>query len=314
MNNPSMNATTRRATLAALLLVCSVAAGVHADEGTPSAKAPAGPGARAPMKPASSDPLAGPSVKPVKSAATLIERDAEGRVIRLEVNPAEAAAAAATLSPESRTKVNDVIVQQAATIDTIVRDHLGDVVRLAQVFQSGTQAEKIAAFGELNKLNAPVRQRGALVDQFAKVITKEEGEQVRVLVRDYYAALVKDEEAHNPKNGRAASNLMIAEQIKVLGNEIKRSYERVIGQQTKDFDDLLKSLNLSPEQDAKVRGLVTDLVQKRGAKASGGDKVKVVMKIAALLDEEQKKILYAKIAEARGDQTATRTEKLPIKK
>ncbi|MBX9735292.1 MAG: hypothetical protein K2X32_00060, partial [Phycisphaerales bacterium] len=177
MHTPPTNATLRTpAALIALAFALCAVPSLSAEPATPR------------------DPLAGPSVSEKKKPLTLIERDADGRVKRLEVTPAEAASKIMPLSKETREKVDNVIVTQAATMDQVVRDNFDLIVKAAGAFDSKDKVASTRYVQELWQVSEPVRKRGQLVEQIAKVLSKAEAYQLRSLVREYLKARLKDEE------------------------------------------------------------------------------------------------------------------------
>ncbi len=246
-------------------------------------------------------PLSGPKIAPGKKVLTIIERDADGRVKRLDVAPAEAAVKAMPLSPEQRKKVDDVLVAQAATLDEIVRDNFDIIVKAAGAFDSKDRVAATRYVQELWTISEPVRKRGQLVEQLARALPKAEADQMRTLVREYLKARLKDEEDAAKAKGQNFDvvGFNIGETLHTLGNEIRRSYERVVGQGASDFEKVLADLNLTPEQDSKVRAVVLDLFQNSGPNASGPQKLRAFMQAINVLTPEQRKILGEKLAEQR---------------
>ncbi len=284
MQTPPTNATLRTpAALIALAIALFAAPALSAEPDTPR------------------DPLAGPSVSEKKKPLTIIERDADGRVKRLEVTPAEAAAKIMSLSKETREKVDNVLVTQAATMDQVVRDNFDLIVKAAGAFDSKDKVASTRYLQELWQVSEPVRKRGQLVEQIAKVLSKAEADQLRSLVREYLKARLKDEEDAAASKGESFDNIKfnIGETLHALGHEVRRSYERVVGQGANDFEKLLANLNLTPEQDSKVRGRVLDLVQRSGPGATGAQKFRVFMQIINELTPEQRKILGEHLTEQR---------------
>lgn len=303
MKNRSINLTKLLGILAGSVIGLTIGAAVHADD----QKQPTKPASSPASSPATDAPLSGPSVKVQQKAPTIVERDAEGRCKKLEIQPAEAAVRVMKLDPKTREKVDAVLIEQAAVLDTIVRDNFELIVNVAGAAQSGDKLQVTKYLGELWEVSQPLRKRGALVEQLAKVLSKDEATQLRKMVLEYNGARMKDEENAHKQRGEKFDNAKfnISERLGILGQEIKRSYERVIGQQSKDLDAVIASLNLSVEQDAKVRQILLDVVQRNGAKATNAQKVGAYLKIVAILDKDQRTILYEKLREMRGQKSAS---------
>lgn len=302
MKSRSINLTKLIGILAGGVIGLTIGAAVHADDQKQPTTTPTSP-APATASPEGDAPLSGPSVKVQQKAPTIVERDAEGRCRKLEIQPAEAAVRVMKLSPQTREKVDAVLIEQAAVLDTIVRDNFELIVNVAGAAQGGDKTQVTKYLGQLWEVSQPLRKRGALVEQLAKVLSKEEATQLRRMVLEYNGARVKDEETAAKQRGEKFDNAKfnINERLSIIGQELKRSYERVIGQQSKDLDAIIASLNLSVEQDAKVRQILLDVVQRNGAKATNAQKVSAYLKIVAVLDKEQRTILYEKLREMRGE-------------
>lgn len=281
---------------------------------TPASSTPA----TTPAQPAADQPgdaLGGPTIKTPAVALTLVERDADGRVKKLDTNPAEAAVKKLPLSKETRAKVDDVLIAHALAMDNLVTENLELIVKIGTAKDSGNKAEMTKYMQEIWAVSEPMRKRGQLITQLGAVLSKDEADTMRKMVNQYFAERVKEEEARAKETGDK-SNMMkfgINEQIHVLGNDIKRAYERVIGQKNKDFEDLVKSLNLTPEQDGKVRAVFLDLAQKNFGKATSGQKAGAILKVVSFLDEDQRKTLYAKLAEYRGQKRPAYDKPTPEK-
>jgi|GEM_PF-759992 len=246
-------------------------------------------------------PLSGPTISQTKKTLSIIQRDADGRVKRLDIAPAEAAVKAMTLSLELRKKADDVLFSQAATLDQIVRDNFDLIVKTAGAFDAKDRVAATRYVQELWSVSEPVRQRGQLVEQISRTLPKAEADQMRSLVREYLKARLKDEEELAKAKGQNFDviGFNIGETLHTLGQEIRRSYERVIGQGANDFEKVLADLNLTPEQDGKVRGLALDLLQNSGPNTSGPQRFRVFVQAINVLTPEQRKILGEKLSEQR---------------
>lgn len=81
----------------------------------------------------------------------------------------------------------------------------------------------------------------------------------------------------------------------MIGQEVRRSYERVVGQQAADFDALIKSLNLSEAQESKVRQIVGDSFQKYEGKIPANERAKLIALVWRELDGSQREILLKRL-------------------
>lgn len=253
-----------------------------------------------PARPAvSDDPLSGPAVKKVQQKPSLVERDVEGKIVRLQMQPAEAALKLMKFDEATQKKVDEIVLRQTAALDGVVRDNLEAIAKIAGLNQAGNKAEALAAFKELFDKSDVLRRRGGLINQLTGVMSDEQAAELRELVGDYYKARLAEEQEIAKAKGEKYSGVKftLTEQLQILGQEIKRSYERVFGQQAKEFEELLKTLNLTPEQDAKIHQIVGDSFQKSYGKQSEAEKARVFLRVWEELDTEQRKIVWEKIKE-----------------
>ncbi len=91
---------------------------------------PAPPAAQPPREPS----LGGPKVTEQAAKPTLIHRELDGSIKRLDTAPAEAAVRLLKLDDATRTKVDAILTEQSAAWDALIRTNLKDVARLAQEF------------------------------------------------------------------------------------------------------------------------------------------------------------------------------------
>lgn len=263
-------------------------------------------------------PLAGPKVneQPREKSATemmaprtLVERDFEGKLRRLETSPAIAALELLSLTDDERKATQKIIDERNMLMDELVQDHLKEITQLAGAFQSGDRAAGMKLLKPLIEDSVELRARGKLVDELAGVLEESNAKELQRLTTEYTRALVSERmKDGNPQQpGKKLSRLEAGgyEYLAGIGQEIKRSYERVFALQARDFDDLLAKLSLSPEQESKIRGMVTDLVQKTYGKSTQAQQTKVFLDAYELLDADQRKVLLEEVRKRQGFRAVT---------
>ncbi len=296
---------------------CSPFAGIAFAQDEMAPAAPSTPAEKQPVEttPAQSPaaPLSGPTVKPAgKAVKTLIERDFSGKIKRLEVSPPEAALALLDLDEATRAKANALLLERSRTLDGIVRDNLKLIVRLAGARDAAStekgKAEYLELIQELSEKALPLRERGTLQAQLQAILPEAARNQLTKLSQDYWNALLEEKQAAAKQaaasqdgaagggmRGKETREFMRGEFMAIVGQEIKRSYERVVGQQTKDFDELLKSLNLTDAQESKIRKLVGDSFVANYGKVSPAERAKVFTQVYRELDEQQRATLMERV-------------------
>lgn len=290
--------------LSAVMAACVFTGSVLAQEGKPAfpEKQPEGP---APAKPAEKSPLAGPQVPDRTGKPTLVEHGLDGKVKRLDEWPALAAARKLPLDEKAKAAVAKLNADQAAAMDKMMSESLPEIAAIANAFQSGDTAEGLAGIRALRANHPVLSERELLVQRIAALLDKEQGHEVSIMVQEYWNALIQ-EQADAGKT-RSEKNMAVkvagAEALRLLGQDIKASYERVIGQQVRDFDALIKTLGLTAEQESRVRKITDDAFAKANGNQAKVDKSAVFWKIWKELDNRQRALLIEQF-KGKGKKTA----------
>jgi len=212
--------------------------------------------------------LAGPAVRAADGSPSLVQRDFAGKVKRLEEPADEAALALLDLTPAQKEQADTILAQRHALLDRIVLENLLTISRLP----GAPEEERRGILRELTEKLRPLRERGPLADELGTTLTREQLERHATLVREYFAA-VADEPTEGmgdrPRRDRAGA--VGREFVQQIGVAVRRSYERTLGQRQKEFEETLAALDLTPEQDAKVRKIVIDAAQKALSAGTTGE-------------------------------------------
>lgn len=261
-------------------------------------------------------PLAGPKVRErtgEQVAASLVKRDFDGRIRRVEVDPAVAALEHLTLDAPTRERIDRVIFERNAIVDRIVQENLLTLADAAQAGQGGDKANAMKGLRTLMEAARPLRDRGRLIDEIAPMMPEDQAAEAKRLVREYWRAIVRERmEIGPPDEPGKKLNFVEAsatEMLLALGQEGRNGFERTIGQQARNFEDLLKKLSLTPEQESKIRAAVQDSVTERRtpdgkgyAEPTGRDKLRNAgrfMEIYGMLNAEQRRILLQEMRSMR---------------
>ncbi len=265
-------------------------------------------------------PLAGPKVTEhtgLDATHTLIQREFDGRIKRLDVDPALAAIERMELDDATREQIDQIVAERNAIIDRLVQENIGELAGLANASQGGDKARAMQGLRSMLELAKPFRDRGRLIEEIAPILPETERAEARRLVNEYWRAIVRERmEIGPPDEPGKKINFMQAsatEMLLAFGQEGKNAFERTIGQQGKQFESLLKKLNLSAEQESKVRALVQDNVSQRlkpsadgktsgYAEPTGIDKLRNagrIMEIYGMLDADQRRILLREMRSMR---------------
>jgi hypothetical protein len=246
-------------------------------------------------QPARQDPLRGPQVRERPARRTLVERDLSGHLQRPDVPPEEAAIDLLGLDAEAKARVDQILAARAAILDQIVTDNIDLISRFANARQAGDRAEQFAALEELSKKLQPLNARGKLGDELRAALPPEKTRDYDNLVSEYRRAAVDADMAEAQARGERLTRLQanLRENLASLGLQIKRSYERTIAAKAADFEQLIGQLNLTPEQDSKIRGFVTQFVQDTKGRPTQEQRRSLFFRIMGELDRDQQKKLMA---------------------
>jgi hypothetical protein len=254
-------------------------------------------------------PLAGPKLASDQiRPQSLIDRDFDGKIKRLEISPEEAAIALLDLTPSERASADEAIAARAADMDALVTAHLLDIVRLGGAFQSPRPGERAAAIREAYQLSGPILAKGRLIDRISLALPESQRTRYIALVDEYKKSLGDEliqqarhgkgddvefaaEVAKEPKN--IISHRMRARiklELESFSKEIQRSAERIIAEKQDQGNDFLSKLQLTMEQQSKIQGIYADLAGKYGLK-DPPKSVQVVLfaRVLQVLTPEQRK-------------------------
>jgi hypothetical protein len=254
-------------------------------------------------------PLSGPKVADPAAAreTTLVKRDFNGKLIRLEMEPARAAVELLELDDATRAEVDRVLLERDALMDQFVTDNLKDIASLANAFASKDRDGIRASVEPLWAKFEPIRARGLLASEIALILPPDKQRELESLTREYWRAAVADRRAAGGDKGEKlnAVGAMAHEALLVFGQEIKRSYERTVGQESRNFEEFLGSLNLTPEQESVIRREVENVFITTYGKPTKLQQAQMFKKVWDVLEPEQRKVVAERIgAERRAEYKA----------
>lgn len=237
--------------------------------------------------------LKGPKVEVPAAKATLVEHDFKGRLKRLEVPPEEAALKLLAVDDATKARTDKVFTERAAVLDRAVIENLELIAQIHSAGQSGDKAEALRLFQEFAKKLDSLKARGKLVDEVKAALPDDKRDRYAALVKEYHEAGVKDTMAASGEEKLTLKEAVGREVLQAVGREIKRSYDRQITGKSADYEKLLATLELRPEQESRVRNMVTDYVQVTKANPTAEQKRDLFWKIHKELDRDQRQKLVA---------------------
>jgi hypothetical protein len=301
----------RRVAIVLALAVLGIALGRSARADDPPASTPpahAPPASEQPATPtekrttdADADALRGPAVvkheeRPERS---IVERDFQGRVKKLEENPALVALTKLTLTSDEKEKVDKVLGDRAAALDTIVRDNLKLIIELGMAKQGGDAQEGNKLQAQVLEKAMPFLRRGPLINEIRPALPQEKFAELKRMV-DEYNRVAAEDRMGDPMSGPKKDNkfgAMLAQGFEGFAAEAKASYQRVVEAGGKDFENLIKMLQLTAAQESKVRQIAMDMFLKTYGKPTKMQQLRVFLDIYSELDKEQRHRLAEYIGE-----------------
>lgn len=244
--------------------------------------------------------LAGPKVQQRASETdTIIRRDASGKIVRHDRDPALEALELLKLSGPAAARAEAVVVKRYAALDRFVQDNLLLIAELGQANQSGDKASTRRLIAQVYQRARPFFARGSIADELKPVLDDADHQRLVRLVQEYRDACIAERMQGVNDEGRKYSTLeaSMTEQLLVLGLEVRRSFERSVEQGGREFDALIKRLQLSPEQEGKIRQRVQDVYLGAQGKPTRLQVARAFLQSYQELDQTQRAELIKAISE-----------------
>lgn len=273
-------------------------------------------------------PLGGPSLAREAVRRTLVKRDFNGTLERLDIPAEEAALELLDLSEQEKTDVRLILAERAAILDKVVGENLPLLIQANNARESG---DAVAGARYLRELSTQLRAftaRGRLSDELVAVLSPENGETLRTLVREYWQAVFEDARAAArsaaPSDGMQPSDpiaadrdgaprpgaerpnareMMRRELLAAFGTEIRRSYERRIASRQGELDQLIAALDLDDATEGEIRRLFTDFAQQTLGNSTPAQRTKLANDLFRLLTPDQRRKVLEEVYGVRPAQT-----------
>jgi hypothetical protein len=234
--------------------------------------------------------LSGPSVGEEASAATLIERDYEGKLRPLEVRAEFAAVDLLGLSPGDRAAADAVIAERGALVETVVFDNLVLLTELKTARAAAAPGgDPLGGNRELRRKMSramePLNEGGPLVDRMAAALPEASRGEYRRLVEEWYDAAAQE----MPSEGGGRRGKAFAVRLRALGEEIRAAYERGVAGRTERLDEIVAVLDLTPEQEGEVREIIRRSFTESGGKPTEAQRSAVIQAVFEKLTPDQRR-------------------------
>jgi hypothetical protein len=231
-------------------------------------------------------PLAGPRVA-TGGESGLVEHAYDGRLRRLDVPAPEAAVELLGLDAETRDRIDALLAERAAIFDRAAIENVDLLVKLGTAGADEDKLERVALLEAFGRELAPLNARGPLRTELRRALPRDKRRAYDGLLRAYWEALLADERSATEREPDARS-VATKERLRVLGKQIERSFERQVGERSREFERFLRELDLPAEKERRVREMATLLAQETLLNPSRQDQYRLFWKIYAELDDEQR--------------------------
>jgi hypothetical protein len=147
-----------------------------------------------------------------------------------------------------------------------------------------------------------------MLSDLMPVLPEDKFTELKKMVEEYNRAAAQDRSS-DPMTGKDKPNAiggLLAQGFENFGAEARASFRRVVEAGGKDFDRLIQMLQLTPEQEGKVRQKAGDLYQKTYGKPTKAQQIRLLLGIYAELDTEQRHRLARYIGEESRERRAAK--------
>lgn len=247
------------------------------------------------------DPLAGPAIA-AKAEPSLVAREFDGRLRRLDIHPVEAALPILNLSDAERKAIDQIIRERTAIFDSVLQQNILLVQQLGSAGASGDKQEAVRLLMVIMGKLHPLTSRGPLELEIGRVLQPSQRKVLERLTKDYHNAVAADglwEDGRVTRPGNRFETIA-AERFRLFTVDAERSIKRILGQGEQDFEQLIAKLSLSPEQESRMRAQVQAFGERTGLNPTEGDQLRLGLVVFAWLDADQQAVLLRHMHEADG--------------
>lgn len=246
--------------------------------------------------------LSGPRVSGAATERSLVQREFDGRLKRLESHPVNAAVTMMDLSPAERDAAEKVLLDRSLAIEKIVRENTKLVIEAQGAFKPGDDGRGQRAVTRLYQLAQPIFNKGRLVDLVAAVLPEGKAAELRRIVGEYMNAAVADRMAGNVDGKKQERfGAYLAENGALFGKEVETAAKRTFEGGEREFQELARKLELTPEQESKIQALFVSMMTKDYAKPTKWQQMQMLLSAYNLLTDEQRARLRELMAQEARD-------------
>lgn len=257
-----------------------------------------------------SSPLAGPRVVEPARTNPLVTMDFNGLIRRPETTPEESVLAAMPLDEQVRRAVKAVFDRRQAVLDEFVVKEVDLLTKFGAAAGTNDKLDQAALGVEAFHKLAPLREGGSLWEQVSAALPANQASEFNTRMNAYWDAIVAEGKKIKKAKGiddlrpgekpvekeRSRFEIVAEERLKILGQEIKDSFER----QQASGEYLIKyfthDLGLSATQKARIQEMTLAFITETGMKPNDEQQQALALRAMSILTEAQRLKVAEKIA------------------
>jgi len=238
-----------------------------------------------PREPADQPVLRGPKVED-QAARTLLRSDMQGRFLKVDGRPEEAAVAQIPMDPGRREQARALIADRASALMTYLVDNIDLIKETTDATKSGDTpaAQRIAR--DLYDRFDPAHSRDPLLAPLATVLMPEETAELKRLADEYWKGWIDAQQRSSPKATREAIQGRL--QFELFQTELRTAYDYTLRPYQIKIDRICEVTDATPEQRAAIRDAVISYIKAARLRPSDEQRAEFAKAIYSALDEERR--------------------------
>jgi hypothetical protein len=247
------------------------------------------------------DDLRGPAIEAAQPKTSLVDRDFNG-VLRLPEPSPEAAAfellgiegqLPADQAKDIRERFSAILGARQRLLDEFCADNIELLIKFGSSAEAGRKGEVLSLLWEAMRELKPLRDRGTLESEIIAILPAKQQSRFKMLLREYRDAVVADADAESKRRGekpKGRIGVLAEAGLKQLGKDVEASVTRQLKNGEFAFKYLTQGLELTGEQELRIREAVTAYVERVGDQEIKAEQVKLYFAISKHLTADQRKL------------------------
>ncbi len=238
------------------------------------------------------DALQGPRVVEHARPASLVQREMGGALVRLEVRPEEAALELLDLTKEQKEAAAKAVQERFVQVSKALSEDYDLFLKIQAARQGGAEREELVPLvREFAEAARPLLDP-PLVERIGAVVPEERRARYRELVDEYKKAVIQDEAAkRESKEVVSERRAAMRAEINLTLREMGRALRATVTDRRERTDELIKKLDVTPDQEAKIRAIIRETAGKEGVVGELNEERRreMMQKVLAELTPEQRR-------------------------